>query len=172
LTVPSAPELIARLNQEFRGDVMFGAGTVLTADDARRCIDAGSSFLVSPITHPEILELAKHSGIVTMAGALSPNEIFTAWRAGADFVKVFPVSAVGGASYIRSVKTVFPQIGLIPTGGVSIEKAESFISAGATAVGIGSELTRSDLLLESNANELRTLASKFPRPSASPLDQI
>jgi len=161
LTVPSAPELIERLNNEFREDVLFGAGTVLTTEDANRCIEAGSSFLVSPITHPEILALAKSSGVVTMAGALSPNEIFTAWSAGTDFVKVFPVSAVGGASYLRSVKAVFPQIELVPTGGISVDDVESFFAAGATAVGIGSELTNSDLMLESNVTKLQNLTSKF-----------
>jgi 2-dehydro-3-deoxyphosphogluconate aldolase/(4S)-4-hydroxy-2-oxoglutarate aldolase len=161
LTVPSASELIAQLNMEYRGEVLFGAGTVLTTDDAKRCIEAGSSFLVSPVTNPEILQLAKSSSVVAMAGALSPNEIFTAWSAGADFVKVFPVSAVGGASYIRSVKAVFPQIELVPTGGVSIEDAESFFAAGAAAVGIGSELTKSDLMLDSNVTKLQNLASKF-----------
>jgi 2-dehydro-3-deoxyphosphogluconate aldolase/(4S)-4-hydroxy-2-oxoglutarate aldolase len=161
LTVPLASELIAQLSKEYREDVLFGAGTVLTVEDANRCAEAGSSFLVSPITHPEILDLAKSSGVVSMAGALSPTEIFTAWSAGADFVKVFPVSAVGGASYIRSVKAVFPQIKLVPTGGISIDDAESYFAAGATAVGIGSELTNSSLLLKGHVAKLQSLASKF-----------
>jgi 2-dehydro-3-deoxyphosphogluconate aldolase/(4S)-4-hydroxy-2-oxoglutarate aldolase len=161
LTIPSAPALIAELNAEFSGRILFGAGTVLTAEVAKQCIDAGAVFIVSPITVPDAIELAKQADVLTMAGALTPNEIFAASELGADLVKVFPVSAVGGASYIRSVKAVFPDIDLVPTGGISLDNAEMFLKYGSYAVGIGSELTRSELVLSRNTSELKTLARKF-----------
>ena len=161
LTVPSASELITDLIEEFGAQALIGAGTVLTVEDAKRCIDAGASFVVSPITDLDIVGLCQAAGVVVMAGALTPKEIFAAWCAGADFVKIFPVSAVGGAGYVKAIRSVFPEIDIVPTGGISISDAESFLAAGAAAVGIGSELTNSSLVADSDSSELRNLAKKF-----------
>lgn len=161
MTVPAASELIADLKSEFGDNALIGAGTVLTVEDAKRCIDAGASFVVSPVTDLNIIDICHRSGVVVMAGALTPSEIFAAWRGGADFVKIFPVSAVGGASYVTAIRSVFPEIDIVPTGGISIGNAESFLAAGAAAVGVGSELTNSSLILDNNSSELRELAKKF-----------
>jgi 2-dehydro-3-deoxyphosphogluconate aldolase/(4S)-4-hydroxy-2-oxoglutarate aldolase len=163
LTVPAAVELIKDLIKEFGDQALIGAGTVLTVSDAKRCIDAGASFIVSPITDLGIVEICQSAGVVVMAGALTPTEIFAAWRAGADFVKIFPVSAVGGAGYVKAIRSVFPEIDIVPTGGISISDAESFLAAGAAAVGIGSELTNSSLVADSDSSELRDIARRFAK---------
>ncbi len=143
MTIPNAVELIENLAQELNNDAIIGAGTVLNIETAQKCIEAGAKFIVSPIFDAKIISLCNQSSIAVMSGSVTPTEIFTAWNSGADLVKVFPVSAVGGASYLKVVKAVFPQIELVPTGGVSLKNATSFIEAGAFAVGIGGELTAS-----------------------------
>ncbi|MEJ7861712.1 MAG: bifunctional 4-hydroxy-2-oxoglutarate aldolase/2-dehydro-3-deoxy-phosphogluconate aldolase [Pyrinomonadaceae bacterium] len=142
MTIPGAVELIARLSDEYKNSaVVIGAGTVLDAETARNCIEAGAKFVVSPFLNVEIISFCNRNEIAAMPGALTPTEIFTARQVGADMVKVFPVSAMGGASYIKAVKTVFPQINIVPTGGISLDSAVDYIKAGASAVGIGGELT-------------------------------
>ena len=142
MTIPGAVELIARLSDEYKNSaVVIGAGTVLDAETARNCIEAGAKFVVSPFLNVEIISFCNRNEIAVMPGALTPTEIFTARQVGADMVKVFPVSAMGGASYVKAVKTVFPQINIVPTGGISLDSAVDYIKAGASAVGIGGELT-------------------------------
>ncbi|MBS2024967.1 MAG: bifunctional 4-hydroxy-2-oxoglutarate aldolase/2-dehydro-3-deoxy-phosphogluconate aldolase, partial [Deltaproteobacteria bacterium] len=142
MTVPFAVELIrelARSNAKSGGFVL-GAGTVLDAETARACILAGAQFVVSPATDEATISCCRTYGTPVLAGALTPTEIIRAWRAGSDLVKVFPCGAVGGASYIKAVKAPLPQIELVPTGGVSLETAADFITAGASAVGAGADL--------------------------------
>jgi 2-dehydro-3-deoxyphosphogluconate aldolase/(4S)-4-hydroxy-2-oxoglutarate aldolase len=142
MTIPGAVALIARLSDEYENSaIVIGAGTVLDAETARNCIEAGAKFVVSPFLNVEIISFCNRNEIAVMPGALTPTEIFTARQVGADMVKVFPVSAMGGASYIKAVKTVFPQINIVPTGGISLDSAVDYIKAGASAVGIGGELT-------------------------------
>jgi 2-dehydro-3-deoxyphosphogluconate aldolase/(4S)-4-hydroxy-2-oxoglutarate aldolase len=140
MTIPDAVSLIEKLAAEMGNRIAIGAGTVCSAEDARRCIEAGAVFIVSPVTNVDVIEACKEAGVPVIAGALTPSEIFAASNAGADLVKVFPANALGGARYIRSVKAVFPYIQLIPTGGVTLENAADFIAAGAAAVGVGSDL--------------------------------
>jgi len=122
------------------GDVIVGAGTVLDAETARACLLAGAQFVVSPALNIETIECCRRYGVAVMPGALTPTEVVQAWTAGADIVKVFPCGAMGGASYLKSLKAPFPQIELIPTGGVSLSTAASFIAAGAIALGVGADL--------------------------------
>ncbi len=121
------------------GDIAIGAGTVLTIEDAALAIDAGATFLVMPTTDPELVRWAAERGIPAFPGAATPTEILTAWRAGAAAVKVFPASALG-PSFVRECGGPFPDIPLVPTGGVTAETAGAFIAAGAVAVGLGSWL--------------------------------
>src|SRR5262249_3110376 len=146
MTVPGALRVIEQLAG--RGDAVVGAGTVLDAETARACTQAGARFIVSPALHVPTIELCRRHGVVVMPGALTPTEIVTAWQAGADLVKVFPCTALGGASYIRSLKAPLPQIELCPTGGVNLKNAGDFIRAGAAAVGIGADLVDPKLLAE------------------------
>ncbi len=140
MTVPNAINLIENLVKDYGDTLLIGAGTVLTKQVAAQCIEAGAKFIISPALNLETIEYCSEREIVIMPGALTPTEILTAWNAGADFVKVFPANALGGASYLKSIKAPLPQIKLIPTGGVSLDTAADFIKAGAEAVGVGGEL--------------------------------
>ena len=160
MTVPGALDVIAELVRT-TPEVLVGAGTVLNPEAARRCLDAGAKFLVTPGLNVKTVELAVKEGVPIMAGALTPTEVIPAWEAGADFVKIFPCSQVGGASYIRALKGPLPDVPLVPTGGVNLDTAADFLVAGAAALGVGSELLQREALRTRNAELLRTLAGKF-----------
>lgn len=162
MTVPGAIELIARLAQSLP-EMIVGAGTVLDADTARRCVGAGARFLTSPGLVLDVVEFAIHHDIVVLPGALTPTEVIAAWRSGADFVKVFPCSANGGHSYIRALKVPFPQIPMIATGGVNQLTAGDFILAGASAFGVGGELLPREAIRARNQKQIRELARRFLR---------
>jgi 2-dehydro-3-deoxyphosphogluconate aldolase/(4S)-4-hydroxy-2-oxoglutarate aldolase len=140
MTVPGAIDVIAQLAKTMGKDVLIGAGTVLDAEAAKRCIDAGAEFLVSPGFDLATVQLARQQGKLMMAGALTPTEVIAAWKAGSDFVKIFPCGTVGGAKYIKALKAPLPQVPMVPTGGVNLDTAADFIQAGADALGIGGEL--------------------------------
>ena len=140
MTVPNAVDLIKELKKQFGDELLLGSGTVTTADQAQATIDAGAEFVVSPSLHPEVIRVTKANNKISCPGSLTPTEAITAWNAGADYVKIFPCSAVGGASYLKSLLAPFPHLKLIPTGGVTLQTAESFIKAGARALGVGSDL--------------------------------
>lgn len=146
MTVPGAVDVIRELTKSGSADVLVGAGTVLNVDAARRCLDAGAQFLVSPGLNLEVVKLAGTEGKLMMAGALTPTEVITAWEAGSDFVKVFPCGQVGGAKYIKALKGPLPQVPLVPTGGVNLNTAGEFIEAGAVALGVGGELVHVEAL--------------------------
>jgi 2-dehydro-3-deoxyphosphogluconate aldolase / (4S)-4-hydroxy-2-oxoglutarate aldolase len=140
MTVPGAVDLLKELRKEYGDKLLLGSGTVTTADQCQATIDAGAEFVVSPSLHPEVIATTKKNGKVSCPGALTPTEAITAWNAGADYVKIFPCSAVGGASYLKALLAPFPHLKLIPTGGVTLQTAESFLRAGARALGVGSDL--------------------------------
>jgi len=140
MTVPGAIDLLKELKKEYRAKLLLGSGTVTTADQAQATIDAGAEFVVSPSLHPDVIRVTKTNRKISCPGALTPTEAITAWNAGADYVKIFPCSAVGGASYLKSLLAPFPHLKLIPTGGVTLQTAASFIKAGARALGVGSDL--------------------------------
>lgn len=140
MTVPGAIDVIAQLAKTMGKDVLIGAGTVLDAEAAKRCIDAGAEFLVSPGFDLATVQLARQQDKLMMAGALTPTEVIAAWKAGSDFVKIFPCGTVGGAKYIKALKAPLPQVPMVPTGGVNLDTAADFIQAGADALGIGGEL--------------------------------
>jgi 2-dehydro-3-deoxyphosphogluconate aldolase/(4S)-4-hydroxy-2-oxoglutarate aldolase len=144
MTVPGAIDAIATLSRTMGERVLIGAGTVLNAETAQKCLDAGAQFLVSPGFDAGTVELANRTGTLIMAGALTPTEVITAWKAGSDFVKIFPAGNVGGPSYIKALKAALPQIPMIPTGGVNLTTVKAFLEAGACAVGIGGELVAGD----------------------------
>jgi 2-dehydro-3-deoxyphosphogluconate aldolase / (4S)-4-hydroxy-2-oxoglutarate aldolase len=140
LTIPNGVEVIRTLHERFGDKLVIGAGTVLDARSAEACIAAGASFIVSPGLDLETVATCRKLGVAIFPGSLTPTEIITAWKAGADMVKVFPASAMGGASYIKAIKAPLPQIEMVPTGGVSVETAPAFIKAGAAALGVGGDL--------------------------------
>jgi 2-dehydro-3-deoxyphosphogluconate aldolase / (4S)-4-hydroxy-2-oxoglutarate aldolase len=140
MTVPGAIDLLKQLKKDFGEELLLGSGTVTTADQCQATIDAGAEFVVSPSLHLEVIDKTKKNGKVSCPGALTPTEAITAWNAGADYVKIFPCSALGGASYLKSLLAPFPHLKIIPTGGVTLQTAESFLRAGARALGVGSDL--------------------------------
>jgi len=161
MTVPGAVELIHELVKNCGSEVLIGAGTVVNADAARRCIDAGAEFLVSPGLNLPTVAVAAREGKLIMAGALTPTEVMAAWDAGADFIKIFPCGQVGGAKYIKALKGPFPQIPFIPTGGVNLNTAAEFIEAGSVALGIGSELVQVEALKANKPEIIVENARKF-----------
>jgi 2-dehydro-3-deoxyphosphogluconate aldolase/(4S)-4-hydroxy-2-oxoglutarate aldolase len=161
MTVPGALDVIRELAKNSTSDVLVGAGTVLNAEAARRCLDAGAQFLASPGLNLQTIELAVREGKLIMAGALTPTEIITAWEAGSDFVKVFPCGQVGGAKYIKALKGPLPQVPLVPTGGVNLNTAAEFIEAGAVGLGIGGELVQADALKANKPEIIVEIARKF-----------
>jgi 2-dehydro-3-deoxyphosphogluconate aldolase / (4S)-4-hydroxy-2-oxoglutarate aldolase len=139
MTMPNAAALIADVTSRVPASVAVGAGTVLDTETARRVIDAGARFVVSPVCRPELIDLCHHHGAAMLPGCFTPTEILTAWEAGADFVKVFPARSLP-PTFIRDVREPLPQVKLIPTGGISAENAADWLRAGATAVGVGGAL--------------------------------
>jgi 2-dehydro-3-deoxyphosphogluconate aldolase/(4S)-4-hydroxy-2-oxoglutarate aldolase len=161
MTVPGAIEVIRELANSCGSDVLIGAGTVLNVEDARRCLDAGAQFLVSPGFNRATVEFAVRESKLILAGALTPTEIIEAWTAGSDLVKVFPCGQVGGAKYIKALKGPLPQVPLVPTGGVNLNTAAEFIEAGAAALGIGGELVQAEALKSNNPELIVETARKF-----------
>lgn len=161
MTVPGAIDVIAQLARTVSDTVLVGAGTVLDADAARKCMAAGAKFIVSPGFDRETADLVWREGRLLIAGALTPTEIMAASKAGADFVKIFPCGSVGGPKYIRALRGPFPRISFIPTGGVNLETAGDFIRAGVAALGVGGELVQPDALKAGNAGIITENARKF-----------
>ena len=160
MTVPGAVRVIARLRKE-RPEILLGAGTVLDAETAHACIEEGAEFVVSPAFSLKTVEMCQKQGKAVLPGALTPTEVLTAWQAGADVVKVFPASAMGGAKYLKSLKAPLPQIELIPTGGVSLETAREFLEAGAYALGVGADLVDTKAIAAGHAWKITENARKY-----------
>jgi 2-dehydro-3-deoxyphosphogluconate aldolase/(4S)-4-hydroxy-2-oxoglutarate aldolase len=160
MTVPSAAEVISELRSG-SPDLIVGAGTVLDLDTARRSVDAGAMFLTSTGLDLEIIDFATRNHIPMIPGALTPTEVMTAMRAGADFIKLFPCSAMGGAAYVRALKGPFPQARFIASGGVNQQTAADFIKAGASAIGVGQDLLPRDAIRVRNAQWIHELTRRF-----------
>jgi 2-dehydro-3-deoxyphosphogluconate aldolase/(4S)-4-hydroxy-2-oxoglutarate aldolase len=161
MTVPGAVRVLEKLADRFGGKLMLGAGTVLDPETARACILAGAEFIVTPALRVSTIELAKRYSKVICPGALTPTEVLTAWESGADCVKVFPCGNVGGAKYLKALKGPFPQIEMIPTGGVNLETAGDFLKAGACAVAVGGELVDSKAIQEGRFEVLEERARQY-----------
>ncbi len=161
MTVPGAIRALEKLADRFGDHMLLGAGTVLDAETARASILAGAEFLVSPNLRTATIEMAKRYSKSVYPGALTPTEVLEAWEAGADAVKVFPCGNMGGAKYIKALKGPFPQIDMVPTGGVSLETIGDFFKAGACAVGIGGELVDGALMKQGRFDVIEERARQF-----------
>ena len=151
---------ISKIKSRFGREIQLGAGTVLTVDAASKAIAAGAEFIVTPALVPEVIEFCKNQAIPVFPGAMTPTEILAAHQAGAEMVKVFPASCLGPA-YIRSLKGPFPEIGLIPTGGVTLESVPQYFQAGASALGIGGELFKKEWVENKNWAEIGKTARNY-----------
>ena len=161
MTVPGAIKVIEKVADKYGSEVLVGAGTVLDPETARACLLAGAQFIVSPALNLDTISMCHRYSAPVMPGVLTPTEVITAWSAGVDFVKVFPCGSVGGASYIKNLKGPFPQIKMIPTGGVSLKTAAEFIKAGASALGVGTDLVDVKAIRAGEASVVTERARQF-----------
>jgi 2-dehydro-3-deoxyphosphogluconate aldolase/(4S)-4-hydroxy-2-oxoglutarate aldolase len=159
-TVPGALEVIRTLSKEVSSDVILGAGTVLDPQTALDAVDAGARFIVSPNVNLATIEAAKSKGVAVFPGAFTPTEVLTAWQAGGDIIKIFPANVVG-PSYFKDLHGPFPNIPLMPTGGVDLSTARSWLEHGAVALGVGGALIDRKLLKDGNFGEITERAKKF-----------
>jgi 2-dehydro-3-deoxyphosphogluconate aldolase / (4S)-4-hydroxy-2-oxoglutarate aldolase len=160
MTVPKANELIAQLVKK-HPHMVVGAGTVLDLDTARACLAAGAKFITSPGLDLEIVNFAVQAGVTVIPGVLTPSEIIAAVKAGADFVKIFPCSQVGGVDYLHALKAPFPHVRFIAAGGVNQQTAGKYLAAGASAVGIGAELIPPRAITIREADWIEELARRY-----------
>jgi 2-dehydro-3-deoxyphosphogluconate aldolase/(4S)-4-hydroxy-2-oxoglutarate aldolase len=160
MTVPGAFEVIAELRRT-SPNLMVGAGTVLYLDTARHCLDAGAAFLTGPGLDLEMIEFGVTRNVLVIPGAMTPTEVATASRTGAELIKIFPCAQMGGPNYIRALKAPFPHLALIASGGVNQQTAGDFIRAGSVALGIGENLIPPDALRGRKADWIRELCGRF-----------
>src|SRR5882672_9096963 len=160
MTVPGAIQVMRKLAEQ-RPDILIGAGTVLDPETARMCLLEGAQFVVSPALNVKTIEMCHRYSVAAIPGALTPTEIVTAWQAGADVVKVFPASAMGGAKYLSSIKAPLPQVDLIPTGGVSLATAVDFLNAGAFALGVGADLVAMEAIAAGKPEVITETAKRY-----------
>lgn len=161
MTVPSAPEVIRQVVKEYGDRVLTGAGTVLRAADAKRCLDAGAEFLVSPGFAISVVTTAAATGKLAIPGVMTPTELMGAYENDAKLVKVFPCGNLGGPKYLKSLKAPFPDAALIPTGGVNASNAADYFKAGAFALGIGADLVDAAALQEGNSAKISKAAREL-----------
>lgn len=161
MTVPNALRVVEQVTKRFGDEVLVGSGTILDAENCASAIAAGTDFIVTPTFDPHVIETAQKHNKPCLSGALTPTEVLATWRAGADLVKVFPCGPAGGPKYIKALKGPFPQIELIPTGGINLDNAAEFIRAGATAVAVGGELVDLKALRAGNLDAITATAKKF-----------
>ena len=163
MTVPGALRALEKAADQFGDRMTLGAGTVLDPETARASMLAGAEFFVTPSLKLSTIEICHRYSKVIMPGALTPTEVLAAWEAGADLVKIFPCGNVGGPKYIRALKAPFPQIEMVPTGGVNLENTAEFFRAGAAAVAVGSELVNAKTLEEGKLDVIERAAREFLR---------
>jgi 2-dehydro-3-deoxyphosphogluconate aldolase/(4S)-4-hydroxy-2-oxoglutarate aldolase len=161
MTVPNALSVLEQVAKRFGDRVLLGAGTILDVENCESAIAAGADFIVTPSLDLSVIETAQKHSKPCLPGALTPTEILAAWRGGADLVKVFPCGPVGGPKYIKALKSPFPQIEMVPTGGVSLENTAEFIRVGAAAVAVGGELVDLKALRAGNFETITSMAKKF-----------
>lgn len=161
MTVPGAIELLRDLKKQHGSKMLLGSGTVTTAEEAAATIEAGAEFVVSPSLHLDVIAKTKELGKVSIPGSLTPTEVITAWNAGADYVKIFPCSAMGGASYLKSLLAPFPHLQLIPTGGVTQQTAADFLAAGAKALGVGADLVNAKAIADGRPGVITQAAKDY-----------
>ena len=161
MSVPGALDVMKEVTQRFGREVLLGAGTILDPETARAALLSGAKFVVTPTLNLEVIRMCKRYSAVVVPGSLTPTEILTAWEAGADLVKVFPIAQVGGPAYIRAVRAPLPQIPLVPTGGVNLQNAGEFIKAGAAAIAAGGELVDKKAVAEKKYSVIVENARSF-----------
>ena len=159
-TVPDAIDVIRQVRKEVGDAVVLGAGTVLDPETARVALLAGAEYIVAPTVNLEVIRLCRRYDKAVMPGALTPTEVLTAWEAGADIVKIFPAD-VGGPAYLKALRGPLPQVRVMPTGGVDLNTAESFLKAGACCLGIGGSLVEAKAVSAGDFARIGDLARQY-----------
>ena len=159
-TTPDAESVVSTLNKKYGNEILLGMGTVTDPDQVLSARKAGAKFLVSPICDAQLVRAMVSSGLAVMAGALTPTEVFQAYSSGCDVVKIFPGS-LAGPSYLKALKGPFPQISMMPTGGVSPDNIADWFKAGAVAVGAGSALCPTALAKQGKFSEITEIAKEY-----------
>jgi 2-dehydro-3-deoxyphosphogluconate aldolase / (4S)-4-hydroxy-2-oxoglutarate aldolase len=160
MTTPGALQLIIAATQRYGNEVLFGAGTVVDLNTAQAAVKAGAGFVVAPSCNPKVISLCRRRRIPVIPGCFTPTEMFAAWSAGADFIKLFPAD-IGGPDLVKALLAPFPQLQIIPVGGVDLESTAEFIRKGAVAVGVGSSLINQTLIDAGNLAEMTRRAAAF-----------
>ncbi len=160
MTVPGAVDMIRQLSSAVPSDVLIGAGTVVDQETAEKVIEAGATFVVGPVLNLGVVSLCVKRGIAVMPGCYTPTEILAGWKAGADIIKVFPATSLR-PKYFKDLRGPFPDIRLMPTGGVTIDNVGEWITAGACAVGIGSDLLDKKAIEEERYEVLTDRAARM-----------
>lgn len=168
MTVDNAEKVIKDLKKKYNNDIIVGAGTVLTEEIAKKVIDNGAEFILSPCINEKMIKFCNNNNIPVIPGALTPTEIMNANSLGADLVKIFPISSVGGPAYIKALNNVFPFIDFVPTGGVNLDTIPAYLKLGIEVLGIGSELINKEFvnegkveLVEENINKYIHVLNKY-----------
>lgn len=159
-TVPNALQAIERTASCLGNDIQIGAGTILSSQQAVAAIDAGASYIISPILDSEIILTCKKADVAVMPGCMTPTEVFNGWMCGADVVKIFPAD-LGGPVYFKNLKGPFPDIRIMPTGNVNLNNAVEFLNAGACALGVGGALVSKDLIMKKQYSKITENARTF-----------
>lgn len=158
MTVPDAPKIIREVSQHYGQKVLTGAGTVTTAKQAEACLAAGAQFLVSPGLSVAVLRVAEAAGKLAIPGALTPTDVMAAQDAGASLIKIFPCGSVGGPKYLKALRAPFPEAKFVPTGGVNLQNAPEYLTAGAFALGVGADLVDLVALRNNQAHKITDMA--------------
>jgi len=161
MTTPNALDVLRESKKVLNDDTLIGAGTILDSETARSAILAGADFIVSPTFDRAVFHLCNRYSKICIPGVMTPTEIINAWQEGADLLKIFPIDIIGGPRYIKALKAPFPNIAMIPVGGVSLENIPLYFEAGASAVAVGSNLVNNDLVKENEFDKLVELASRY-----------
>ncbi len=161
MTVPNALKVMERVAEKHGDRVLLGAGTILDSESCRAAMLAGAEFIVTPALDVKVIETARRYSKAVIPGALTPTEILTAWQAGADMIKLFPIGPAGGAKYLKAIRSPLPHIEFIPTGGVDLESTADYIKAGAAAIAVGGEMVSSKALAGGDIQTITAKARQF-----------
>jgi 2-dehydro-3-deoxyphosphogluconate aldolase/(4S)-4-hydroxy-2-oxoglutarate aldolase len=161
MTVPNAAAVIGQVASRYGDQVLVGAGTVLTSEQAKMCLDAGAEFIVSPGLSLAVLTTVQSCGKLAIPGALTPTELMNAREQGAKLIKIFPCGSLGGPKYLKSLKAPFPNVSLIPTGGVNASNAAEYLASGAFALGVGAELVDAAAIREGKSAKIVAAAREL-----------
>ena len=160
LTTPNALSVIKKLKSNYKGSILIGAGTVTNLDSAKKALDVGAEYIVTPVLNMEVIDYVKKSRFPVISGAFSPTEIYNSFHAGSDMIKIFPANLLGIENF-KSIQVIMPKLTLMPTGGISMENAREWLNAGADVLGIGSSLINDQIISNKDYDKLKSNSQKI-----------